>query len=90
MVSGVGEALAPCLSSGYGVLPKRQVGGWRKVSTLRVAAAAIARNHKVAGFDVTFRHGTARAALDKLTREEVPSGRLRRRQERHKARLFGA
>ena len=61
-----------------------------KVSTLRVAAAAIARNHKVAGFDVTFRHGTARAALDKLTREEVPSGRLRRRQERHKARLFGA
>ena len=41
-------------------------------STLWVAAAAIARNHKVDGFDVTIRYGTARAVLEKLTREEVP------------------
>ena len=41
-------------------------------STLRVVAAAIALNHKVAGFDATFRYGAARAVLDKLTREEFP------------------
>ena len=41
-------------------------------STLRVAAAAIARNHKVTGFWVPSLFGAARAVLDKLTREEVP------------------
>ena len=40
-------------------------------STLRVAAA-IARNHKDAGFDVLVQRDIARAVLDRLTREEVP------------------
>ena len=39
-------------------------------STLRVVAAAIARNHKDAGFDVPVDHGVARTMLDELTREE--------------------
>ena len=36
-------------------------------STLRVAAAAIARSHKDAGFDVPVYHGVARTGLDELT-----------------------
>ena len=36
-------------------------------STLRVVAAAIARNHKDAGFDVPVDHGVARTVLDELT-----------------------
>ena len=42
-------------------------------STLRVVAAAIARNHKDAGFDVPVDHGVARTVLDELTREESPA-----------------
>ena len=41
-------------------------------STLRVAAAAIARNHKDAGFDVPVHHGVARTVLDELTRDDAP------------------
>ena len=41
-------------------------------STLRVAAAAIARNHKDAGFDVPVHHGIARTVLDELTRDDAP------------------
>ena len=41
-------------------------------STLRVATAAIARNHKNAGFDVPVQHGVARIVLDELTRDDVP------------------
>ena len=41
-------------------------------STLRLAAAAIARNHKVAGFHVPFRFCAARAVLDDLTRDDTP------------------
>ena len=41
-------------------------------STLRVAAAAIARSHKDAGFDVPVRYGVARTVLDELTRDDVP------------------
>ena len=43
-----------------------------KPSTLRVAAAAIARNHKDAGFDVPVRHDIARSVLDELTRDDAP------------------
>ena len=45
-------------------------------STLRVVAAAIARNHKDAGFDVPLQHGSAKTALDELTWDDVP-GRSR-------------
>ena len=41
-------------------------------STLRVAAFAIARNHRDAGFDVPVHRGVARTVLDELTRDEVP------------------
>ena len=41
-------------------------------STLRVAAAAIANNHKDAGFDVPFHHGVARIVLDELTWDDAP------------------
>ena len=42
-----------------------------KPSTLRVAAA-IARNHKDAGFDVPVHHDVARTVLDELTRDNSP------------------
>ena len=42
-------------------------------STLKVAAAAIARSHRDAGFDVPIHHGTARTVLHELTRDEAPS-----------------
>ena len=41
-------------------------------STLRVVAAAIACNHKEAGFDVPFHHDVARTVLDELTRDDAP------------------
>ena len=41
-------------------------------STLRVVAAAIARNHRDAGFDVPVHHGVARNVLDELTRDDAP------------------
>ena len=42
-------------------------------STLRVAAAAIARSHREAGFEVPVHHGVARTVLDELTRDNTPS-----------------
>ena len=41
-------------------------------STLRVSTAAIARNHKDAGFDVPVHHGVARTVQDELTRDDSP------------------
>ena len=41
-------------------------------STLRVVAAAIARNHRDAGFDVPLRRGVARTVLDELRRDDTP------------------
>ena len=42
-------------------------------STLRVVAAAIARNHKDAGFDAPVHQGVARTRLDELTRDDAPA-----------------
>ena len=42
-----------------------------KASTIRIAAA-IAHNHRNAGFDVPLRHGAARTVLDELTRDTSP------------------
>ena len=53
-------------------LENRSATGARP-STLRVAAAAIARKHKTAGFDVPVNHGPARSVLDGLTRDDAPS-----------------
>ena len=41
-------------------------------STLRVAAAAIARSHRDAGFDAPVQHDIARSVLDELTRDDAP------------------
>ena len=41
-------------------------------STLRVVAAAIARNHKDAGFDAPVHQGVARSVLDDLTQDDAP------------------
>ena len=43
-----------------------------KPSTLKVVAAAITRNHKEAGLDVSVQQGVARAVLDELTQDDSP------------------
>ena len=43
-----------------------------KPSTLNVAAAAIARSHREAGFDVSAQQGVARAVLEELTQDDSP------------------
>ena len=43
-----------------------------KPSTLKVVAAAITRNHKEAGLEVSVREGVARTVLDELTQEDSP------------------
>ena len=45
-------------------------GTGARPSTLRVVAAAIARNHRDAGFDVPVRQGAARIVLKELTQED--------------------
>ena len=52
-------------------LEKRAQAGAR-ASTIKVAAAAIAHNHKNAGFDVPLRHGAARTVFDELTLDASP------------------
>ena len=52
-------------------LRDRQESG-AKPSTLKVAAAAIARSHREAGFDVAAQQGVARAVLDELTQDDSP------------------
>ena len=47
-------------------------GSGARPSTLRVAAFAIARNHRDAGFDVPVHQGVARTVLEELTRDEAP------------------
>ena len=44
-----------------------------KPSTLKVVAAAITRNHKEAGFDVSVQQGIARTVLDELTQDHSPA-----------------
>ena len=48
-----------------------------KPSTLKVVAAAIARSHREAGFDVSAQQGVARAVLDELTPDDSPSATRR-------------
>ncbi len=43
-----------------------------KPSTLKVVAAAIARSHKEAGFDVSAQQGATRAVLEELTHDDSP------------------
>ena len=44
-----------------------------KPSTLKVVAAAIARSHREAGFDVSAQQGVTRTVLDELTPDNSPS-----------------
>ena len=43
-----------------------------RASTIKVAAAAIAHNHKEAGFDVPHQRGVARTVLEELTQDHSP------------------
>lgn len=43
-----------------------------KASTIKVAAAAIAHNHKDAGFDAPLQQGVARTVLEELTQDDSP------------------
>ena len=43
-----------------------------KASTIKVVSAAIAHNHKEAGFDVPLRHGVAKAVMEELTQDDSP------------------
>ena len=52
-------------------LKDRRESGARP-STLKVMAAAITRNHKEAGFDVSAQQGVARTVLDELTEDDSP------------------
>ena len=47
-------------------------GTGARPSTLRVVAAAIARSHRDAGFDVPLHQGVARTVLEELTHEDSP------------------
>ena len=47
-------------------------GTGARPSTLRVVAAAIARSHRDAGFDVPIHRGAARTTLEELTHEDFP------------------
>ena len=47
-------------------------GTGARPSTLRVVAAAIARNHRDAGFDVPIHRGAVRTALEELTQDDSP------------------
>ena len=47
-------------------------GTGARPSTLRVVAAAIARSHREAGFDVPIHRGAARTALEELAQEDSP------------------
>ena len=67
-----GKRSLPASPQDVAAYPEDRLEAVARPSTLPVASAAIARNHKVAGFDVTFRYDTARTVLDRLTREEVP------------------
>ena len=49
---------------------RRETGA--KPSTLKVVAAAIARSHREAGFDVAAQQGVARTVLDELTQDDSP------------------
>ena len=43
-----------------------------RASTIKVVAAAIAHNHKDAGFEVPLQHGVAKTVLDELTQDDSP------------------
>ena len=74
--------VAWCEASGSSSLPaapedvaaylkgRRESGA--KPSTLKVVAAAIARSHREAGYDVAAQQGVARAVLEELTQDDSP------------------
>ena len=47
-----------------------------RASTIKVVAAAIAHNHKEAGFDVPLRYGVAKTLLNELTQDLSRAPRL--------------
>ena len=72
LVSGVGETFAPRFAFDVAAYLEDRSETGARPSTLRVVAAAIARNHKDAGVDVPVQHDIARSVLDELTRDDAP------------------
>ena len=68
-----GDARCPLLPKMWRLTSKTDRRQAARPSTLRVVVAAIARNHKDAGFDMPAQHGVARTVLDELTRDDAPS-----------------
>ena len=65
------RSLPACPEDVAAYLENRAAAGAR-ASTIKVAAAAIARNHRDAGFDVPLQHGVARTVLEELTQDDSP------------------
>ena len=75
--------VASCEASGSSLLPatpedlaaylKDRWESGAKPSTLKVVAAAIARSHREAAFDVAAQQGVARTVLEELTQDDSPS-----------------
>ncbi len=63
----------PAASDDVAAHPKDRRESGAKPSTLKVVAAAIARSHREAGFDVAVQQDVTRAVLDELTEGDSPS-----------------
>ncbi len=67
-----GKRALPATSEDVAAYLENRAEAGARVSTIKVVAAAIAHNHKYAGFDVPLGHGVARAVLGELTQDDSP------------------
>ena len=67
-----GRNSLPASPEDVSAYPKDRWESGAKPSTLKVMAAAITRNHKEAGFDVSVQQDAVRAVLDELTPDDSP------------------
>ena len=67
-----GRRSLPAASEDVAAYLENRAEAGAKASTIKVVAAAIAHNHRDAGFDVPLRHGVARTVLDELTQDHPP------------------
>ena len=67
-----GRPSLPATSEDVAAYLENRAEAGARASTIKVAAAAIAHNHKDAGFDVPLQHGVARTVLEELTQDDSP------------------
>ena len=67
-----GRCSLPATSEDVAAYLENRAEAGARASTIKVVAAAIAHNHKDAGFDVPLRHGVARSVLEDLTQDDSP------------------